>query len=667
MRKALLSSIALCFTLSLAAQGPVMKVEQRQKTVSKVRHHQHIDPVNSGSLVSTGSHETPKWLPQQKNTNIVSVMDIGTSANAYGYYAGTRTMVWHDRNLNAVVNLHRMGGAGDPGGYSGDLGIDFSMDGGNTWTNDYEIYIAENNSGGTYYTDAARYPHGGIFNPSGGNDPNNAWFVYFAPVLEGTNDGWGGYAYGVVNMGDMTVRTKNLLSSPTGMYLGLPSGFDITNEHVFALDVNEDIAGAAYQGNVILSKGTWNSDLNDFEYTQYLIDHFTDADLGAPYDAKIAFAADGQTGYISLLSDDGSAEAISGFKGGYPVIYKTTDAGESWTDLGGLQLGGPNGFSTIVNDLLTDEMIAQLYEEPLPARTEIPYCVAFDHDIAVDANGNLHIAAVVGVTGSDPYSISTGIPYSLATYDFYTTDGGDTWHAVKLGAIRMFRGTFGDISEDNRAQISASADGQTMVVTWLDTDLEDVLDNSRPNVFARGLKPNPWGTADLTCVNGVGEPTNTTLFSVAMWNATFMCASPITREGTDGRYYVPMVYQALQDGSDVLPTQFKYIKDFYYTDADFCIVGVDEPQAGNQFKIEQNYPNPVVNGQTQIRLSLEKGGNVQASVYNVNGQKVVEFNEGYLAAGDHSIKLNLNHLKAGIYSYSINVNGQTASRKFVVE
>lgn len=666
MKKFLLSSIVFFVLLAGFAQSPVMKIEQQQKSFKKIRHYNQMDPVNTTSVISNSSHGEYAWLPGQKNTNIVSVIDIGTSANAYGYYAGTRTMVDYNRNLNVVTNLHRMGGAGDPGGYSGDMGLDFSLNGGDTWTSDYEIYIAENNSGGTYYTDAARYPHGGIFNPTGGTDLNNAWFTYFAPVLEGSNDGWGGYAYGVVNMGDMTIRTKNLVSSPAGMYFGLPSGFAITNQHVYAVDANEDIAGAAYQGNMILNIGTWNSDLNDIEYEVFLIDHSTDAEMGAPYDAKIAFAADGQTGYMSFLTDDGSAEAISGFKGVYPVVYKTTDGGQNWIDLGGLQLGGPQGFATIVNDLLTDEMIAQLYEEPLPARTEIPYCIAFDHDIAVDANGNLHIAAVVGVTGSTAYSISTGVPYSLATYDFYTTDGGTTWHAVKMGAIRMFRGTFGDISDDNRAQITESADGETMIITWLDTDLEDVTDNSRPNVFARGMKPNPWGTADLTCTSGAATPTNVTLFSAAMWNATFMCAAPLTRENTD-KYYVPMVYQALQDGSDILPTQFKYIKDFYFTDADFCVVGTTENHLVSTFSIEQNYPNPVVNGQTSVKISLNEASTVSLVIYNINGQKVMASNLGYRNAGQHKIDLILDNLAPGLYSYTIEAAGIKVSKRMIVK
>ncbi|MDV7401280.1 hypothetical protein RZS08_58225, partial [Arthrospira platensis SPKY1] len=111
-----------------------------------------------------------------------------------------------------------------------------------------------------------------------------------------------------------------------------PSGFEITNDAVFVTDVNDNIGATVYENQIILQRGYWNVDTEDIEYEMDLIDHVTDAELGAPTDVKIAFAADGLTGYMSALSDDGSAEAISGFKGLYPVVFKTTDGGLSWED-----------------------------------------------------------------------------------------------------------------------------------------------------------------------------------------------------------------------------------------------------------------------------------------------------------------------------------------------
>jgi hypothetical protein len=649
MKKLLLTTMVVLFTGGcLMSQSLVFKPDQQNKFAKRINHSMTIDPLKPATMTGNYQNESPVAAPSDRGTNIVNIIDIGTSANAYGYYAGTRSMVWYDRNLNSVSKFHRMGGAGDPGGYSGDLGFDISLNGGETWVNDTEIYTATENGGGTYYTDAARYPHHGIYNPQGSSDPNNSWLVFFAPNLEGTNDGWGGYSYGVANIGDPSVRTKNLQSSPAGVFQSLPSGFEITTlGTAFAIDANDDIAGATFQNNMIIERGVWSELEQDFIYEQELLDHVSDAELEGPTDAKIAFAEDGLTGYISMLSDDGSAEAISGFKGLYPVIYKTTDGGLTWGESVGLQLGGPNGFQTIVNEHLTDEMIALLYEEPLPTREEIPYCTAFDHDIIVDANGNLHIGVVIGVTGSDPYSISSGLPYAMAAYDIFTTDGGTTWHAIKLGGIRQLRGTWGDVSDDNRAQITASVDRETIFVSWNDTDLEEQEDNSRPNVFSRGVKPNQWGTADLTCVDGVAAATNVTLFSAAMWNATFISVAANTREVSD-KYYIPMVYQALQNGSDVDPTQFKYIKDFYFTDADFCVVGTEEIAQVSHAVVSQNFPNPFSN-ETNIKVSLGKGSDVSVEVYNLTGQKVYAKDYGYKPAGSFTMSIHSDDMPTGVY------------------
>jgi hypothetical protein len=632
-----------------------------------------IEPAKASSVVTNQEINTAV-LPPSKNVNVVNIIDIGTSANAYsyGYGGGQKSIVWAVPELNMVTNFHRMGGVLDPGGYSGDLGYDLSVDGGLNWENMIEIYVAENNSGGEYYTDAARYPNHGVWNPEGNTDINNAWMSYFAPNLDGSNstNSWGGYSYGAVNMGDPSIRTKNLQSAASPYYQYIPDGFEITkNGNVYVLDVNQDWSSGSvvYQESLILNRGVWDDGEEDFIFTQELLDAPVAEATTRPAHSQIAFAEDGQTGYISFLGDNETVDVISGAPGYYPIIMKTTDGGDSWTDPQGIQLGGPNGLSGIVNELLTDEQIAELYEEPLPARDEIPYTTAFDHNISVDANGNLHIGVVVGVVGSDDYSIVSA-SYLFAAYDIYTTDGGTTWHAIKLGNINQFRGSWpSDYTEDNRIQTTLSPDRNTVFVSWLDTDLDDAEDNGRPNIFIRGVRPNAWGTADLTCSDGADAPTNVTMFSVGMWQSTFFVAAQMSFY--DGNAYtIPMTYQPIPTDVDPgVAVQYKYITDFKFTEADFCIVGTQEIALATQMEVSQNFPNPF-SKETNVSVSLKQGSDLNLSVYNITGQKVLDKNYGYRPAGSPiTMTISGDELPTGVYFYTVEAGSQKVTRKMIVQ
>jgi hypothetical protein len=622
-----------------------------------------IEPAKDATVTQPKPVDFSQYIPPYKGTNVVTVIDLGTSANAfgYGYAGGQKSLVSAIPELNVVTNFHRLGGAA--GGTGNQLGYDLSTNGGLTFTNQIQVYAAAS------AVENPRYPNHGLFNPVGNTDLNNAWVQFFAPTLDASNGGsWGGYAYGVGNLANPSIKTKTTRSSNPPIYQYIPDAYEITRQgKVFVVDVNQDWTSGTvvYNGNLIINKGVWDDTDPDFIFTQELLDAPVNPAITRPADVKVAFSEDGMTGYISMIADNGTTNVISASPGFYPVIFKTTDGGETWSDGVGIQLGGPTGLAGIVNELLSDEQIAQLFNPPLPARTEIPYTTAFDHDVIVDANGNLHIAVVIGVVGSNDYSIVSG-EYLFAAYDIYTTDGGSTWHAVKLGNIRKFRGTWpSSFTEDNRIQISASPDRNTIFVLWLDTDLEAAEDNTRPNIFARGIRPNSWGTASLTCENGNPVANNVTLFSPGMWQASFHAVSNKSLFA-DNKYTIPITYQPIDPSVDPgLPVQFKYITDFFYTDNDFCVVGNNEIAAVEALQVSQNFPNPF-SGKTNISITLNKGSQVKMEVYNLTGQKVLSQNYGYRPIGQHSLSLNADQLPTGVYFYTVEANNQKATRKMVV-
>ncbi len=621
-----------------------------------------IEPAKQATVTQQKPMDFTPFIPPYKGTNVVTVIDLGTSANAYGYgYAGgQKSLVAAVPELNIVTNFHRLGGAA--GGTGNQLGYDISLDGGLNFTNQIQAYAA------TATVENPRYPNHGLFNPEGNTDINNVYLSFFAPTLDGSNSNWGGYGYGVVKVSDPSVKTKHNSTSVPPIYQYIPDGYEVTRQgKAFAVDINQNWTSGSvvYQGSLLINKGIWDGTDNDFVFTQELLDAPVAPNVVRPADVKVAFAEDGMTGYITLITDNSSVNVISESPGYYPVVFKTTNGGETWSEGIGIQLGGPAGLSGIVNDLLTDDQIAALYNPPLPARTEIPYTTAFDHDIVVDANGNLHIGVVIGVVGNNDYSIVSA-EYMFAAYDIYTTDGGTTWHAVKLGNIRKFRGTWpSNYSEDNRIQISASPDRNTIFVLWLDTDLEAAEDNTRPNIFARGIRPNQWGTADLTCENGNPVANNVTLFSPGMWQATFHAVSAKSLFA-DNKYTIPITYQPIDPSIDPgLPVQFKYITNFFYTDNDFCVVGNNEIAAIDALQVSQNFPNPF-SGITNVNITLNKGSQVKMEVYNLTGQKVLSHNFGYRPTGQHTLNLNADQLPTGVYFYTVEANNQKVTRKMIV-
>jgi hypothetical protein len=486
-----MKNLLLCLlALTIAISGYSQKSPQFRgdiKSLSAIKGDRvGWEPVKTKPM--TTSVPTPFTYKNTRDVNFVSVVSIGTSTNAYsyGYAGGQKSILCSNNDINTVTHLHRMGGTLDPGGYSGDLGVDISTDGGITWSNQNEIYTSTI-SGGTYNTDAARYPNHGIYNPAGNTDPNNAYVTYFAPTLDGTNaaDSWGGYAVGRAKINDWTDTIRTLPHTAPPYYLYIPEAYDVANNGtIICVDVNQDwsTGTVAYMGTLIVNRGVWDDGAADFVWEKSLIDFPTNAENDRPIFVQFAFAPDGQTGWICVITDNASIAPLGDLRFFYPVLIKTEDGGQTWSDPITVRLDGPDGLYGVKN-YLTDAQIAEIFVDPIPTRDEIPYTTAFDCDVTVDKNGNPHVAVVVGIGSATEYAI-VDYPYSRAAFDIFSVDGGTTWEAFSCGQINMFRGTFGtDYTEDNRIQITTTQDGDKVFVSWLDTQLEGATENNAPDIY----------------------------------------------------------------------------------------------------------------------------------------------------------------------------------------
>jgi hypothetical protein len=557
MKKLLLLCLALGLTVMVYAQrNYTVKPEYKMQVATALTDKKvDLEPVKSLPITNA------TFVQPTHNVNRdVTITAIGHSANAYGYSGPSQTMLWVDNDLNTFINLHREIG-GSPN-YSGDLNIDISTNRGDSFTNDIRIYQS-NISGGTYNTDAARYPQGGIYNPVGNTSFDNAYYEFAAPVLDGSNaaDSWGGYCWGRMSLTDYSDTTKYLVSSDpgAGLYLYVPDGMDVTRQGVALFtDLNTDLSSGSpvYVGSVLATRGLWNETSKEFDFEINMIDLPMLPDLTSPADAKIAFGADGQTGYIVVLGDDGSVPFSQGAY--YPIILKTTDAGETWEDPISIEIGGPDGIDAIVYDWLTDQEIIDFFGEPAPARDEILYTTAFDCDIVVDAFNNLHIGIEIGI-GDGAYAIYTPSDY-IAIFDLTSYDGGQTWMAYMCGILTTFRGTYGEISHDNRVNASTDPDRTKVLISWCDTHFEGVTDNIQPDIFIRAL--------DFSNFMETDTPVNVTEYTEA-WLQAYFFAAPSFVFVDGGTYTIPFTYQDMDPADPTQPVTYMFVNGYTLTQDDF--------------------------------------------------------------------------------------------------
>ncbi|MCB2207732.1 MAG: T9SS type A sorting domain-containing protein [Bacteroidetes bacterium] len=663
MKKILLFTLVFSFGLFTMAQKEIKSYQ------ANFNQKIGVEPVKETPLVNAFTVDQPTQNTD-RDTDIVTIISIGTSANAYsyGYGGGQKDIVAYHPDLNVLTNFHRMGGSLDPTGYSGDLGYDISFDGGMTWENMIECYVATENAGGEYFTDAARYPNHGLWDSDG--TVEGAYVVYFCPNLDQTNGAsWGGYSYGIVNTADTSIRTKNLKSSDpdNDLFQYIPDGYTLTSQGLsIATDINQDWTSGSvvYAGNIIVNKGYYDEGEEDFIYEQEFLDLEIAEGSTRPSFSDVAFSKDGMTGYIVTIGDNDANEVIGDFRGYYPIFWKTTDGGENWEGPTAVQLDGPNGLGGIVYHLIDDETYAAFFEDT--PREELGYTTGFDMDVAVDYNGDLHIAVAVGATSTTTdYSISSNEGL-FGIMDIYTTDGGTSWYAEIMGHPQCFRGNYPDdtYTEDNRVQITTNADHNRLFISWLDTDIEDQDDNNRPNIYARGF--NPATLMKTVDAQGADAPFNVTFLSTA-WRAAHFAIAANYSIDDNGTYTIPYTYMEMDVEDVAQPVQYKYIQDFSFSEADFTIQSVNENIASsNLFKVSQNYPNPVM-GDTYFTVSLDEGSQLNLEVYSLTGQLVSTRNLGYKSAGSHTVTMNASDLSAGVYFYTVSAGVNKVTHKMIVQ
>jgi hypothetical protein len=72
-----------------------------------------------------------------------------------------------------------------------------------------------------------------------------------------------------------------------------------------------------------------------------------------------------------------------------------------------------------------------------------------------------------------------------------------------------------------------------------------------------------------------------------------------------------------------------------------------------------NYPNPVYNGETQIRYYVSENANVQIKIFDLGGGLVADISDHANGGFDNETTWNVNKVQSGVYYAHIQVNGES--------
>jgi hypothetical protein len=93
-------------------------------------------------------------------------------------------------------------------------------------------------------------------------------------------------------------------------------------------------------------------------------------------------------------------------------------------------------------------------------------------------------------------------------------------------------------------------------------------------------------------------------------------------------------------------------------------------QAPQRFRLYQNRPNPF-NPTTMIEFDMTQAGDVQLSIYDVSGHRVISLLKGYMEIGHHYVDWNGkdengNRVPSGVYFYNLRHKDQVETRRMVL-
>jgi PKD repeat protein len=456
---------------------------------------------------------------------------LGTSSNVFTNILTEANPIAVDNSLNTILFVHR-NNAGGFGGHSGQLRYDVSTNGGSTWSSNLGVLNPLSVNG----TNGARYPNAAIYNPTGNTNPNNAYLSYYASTVA---TAFNGTVSGVRKL-DGTGNTESY-NQPTGTQTLIPRSMVKGAPGTF-WSIDNVYNGTAVTGYRVL-KGVWNGSTDVvWSVNTTITPTFNIAYDGAvkTSDYAIAFDPTGTTGWICMLTHITPGPTPYAF---YPVFYKTTNGGTSWSGPTTVDLGQ---YPCLAGNMQVGNVVS----------------TAFDLDLTVDVNGNPHAFMPV-CNGNNAYAVFFTQWHAMV--DVTMSDG--VWNPVVLRNVYRGRGSWGTapnaVTQDMEPQIARSADGTKIFYTWTDADSTVLLSTAdvSPNLFAKAY--------DVVARKWTNSYNMTTCNST--WNGKLLFPKMAeTVLSNTGNYKLPIVFAQFGGVSDpIAVANFHYLDSVWFAPSDF--------------------------------------------------------------------------------------------------
>lgn len=228
--------------------------------------------------------------------------------------------------------------------------------------------------------------------------------------------------------------------------------------------------------------------------------------------------------------------------------------------------------------------------------------------------------------------------------------GGTGRYAQVAGFSFTYNATLDPLAYDETGTISFN--GERIIDVTLDDGTPIVVDGQ----IADGAPTVNLATADFTARGGDQYPFNETndltLLGVTYQQTLLNYIVASSEEGGLGGSISEAQYPVDGEGrislTDELPVN-----------------GELDPSLPGTFELEQNYPNPF-NPSTNITFALPNAANVNLTVYNMLGQKVMTLVEGKMEAGYHAVKFDASNLASGMYIYRIQAGTFISTKKMML-